>query len=179
MSGNAIKKMYSRKKQKTMKYYSTNHNTQPVTLEEAVTTGLAPDRGLYMPEQIKQLPESFFQNIQDMTFRQIACCVAENLFGEDIDHDDLQNIVCDTLSFDCPVVNISENIWSLELFHGPTLAFKDVGARFMARTLAYFANKDIRRKKETDGENGRSRNVNVLVATSGAVTQALLLLMVF
>ena len=167
MSGNAIKKMYSRKKQKTMKYYSTNHNTQPVTLEEAVTTGLAPDRGLYMPEQIKQLPESFFQNIQDMTFRQIACCVAENLFGEDIDHDDLQNIVCDTLSFDCPVVNISENIWSLELFHGPTLAFKDVGARFMARTLAYFANKDIRRKKETDGENGRSRNVNVLVATSG------------
>ena len=167
MSGNAIKKMYSRKKQKTMKYYSTNHNTQPVTLEEAVTTGLAPDRGLYMPEQIKQLPESFFQNIQDMTFRQIACCVAENLFGEDIDHDDLQNIVCDTLSFDCPVVNISENIWSLELFHGPTLAFKDVGARFMARTLAYFANKDIRRKKETDGGNGRSRNVNVLVATSG------------
>ena len=167
MSGNAIKKMYSRKKQKTMKYYSTNHNTQPVTLEEAVTTGLAPDRGLYMPEQIKQLPESFFQNIQDMTFRQIACSVAENLFGEDIDHDDLQNIVCDTLSFDCPVVNISENIWSLELFHGPTLAFKDVGARFMARTLAYFANKDIRRKKETDGENGRSRNVNVLVATSG------------
>ncbi len=142
-----------------MKYYSTNHNTRPTSLAAAVTTGLAPDSGLYMPEQIRPLPEDFFNDIQDMTFRQIACRVAENFFGDDISKDDLHNIVCDTLAFDCPVVNVGGNIWSLELFHGPTLAFKDVGARFMARMLAYFS------KSEPD--TGTVGNVNVLVATSG------------
>ena len=142
-----------------MKYYSTNHQTQPTSLAEAVTTGLAPDRGLYMPEQIKTLPQDFFENIQGMTFQQIACRVAENFFGEDIATDDLHKIVCDTLAFDCPVVNVGGDIWTLELFHGPTLAFKDVGARFMARMLAHFS-------KSAGCAEGKG-DVNVLVATSG------------
>ena len=139
-----------------MKYYSTNHNAPEAGLEEAVVKGLASDRGLYMPERIKALPKEFFDNIDRMSFHEIACRVAEAFFGEDIPKEDLDRIVCDTLSFDCPVKEVDPDIYSLELFHGPTLAFKDVGARFMARLLQYF----IRSRQD-------KREVNVLVATSG------------
>ena len=139
-----------------MKYYSTNRQAPEASLEEAVVKGLASDRGLYMPEHIHALPKEFFDNIDRMSFHEIACRVAEAFFGEDIPKDDLDRIVCDTLAFDCPVVEVEPTIYSLELFHGPTLAFKDVGARFMARLLQYF----IRR-------SGDNREVNVLVATSG------------
>ena len=138
-----------------MKYYSTNRKAPMATLHEAVVKGLAGDRGLYMPERIKTLPQSFFDNIQDMSFQDIAFTVAQAFFGEDIPDADLRKIVDDTLSFDCPVAPVTDNIYSLELFHGPTLAFKDVGARFMARLLQYFIRQE-----------GREQ-VNVLVATSG------------
>ena len=143
-----------------MKYYSTNGNSPLATLEEAVVRGLAPDKGLYMPERIKTLPKTFFDNIQDMTFQDIAYNVASAFFGEDVDGDALQEIVYDTLSFDCPVVKVNDNIYSLELFHGPTLAFKDVGARFMARMLQYFINR-------RNSGSGMTGSLNVLVATSG------------
>ena len=139
-----------------MKYYSTNHKAPEVSLSEAVIQGLAPDRGLYMPEKINRLPKSFFDTIASKDFHEISCTVAESFFGEDIPKKELDKIVCDTLSFDTPVVKVEDNIYSLELFHGPTLAFKDVGARFMARMLAYFMEK-----------SGEKRHVTVLVATSG------------
>ncbi len=125
------------------------------TLHEAVVKGLAGDRGLYMPETIKALPQSFFDNIDKMSFQEIAFTVAQAFFGEDVNEDDLRKIVYDTLSFDCPVARVTDNIYSLELFHGPTLAFKDVGARFMARLLQYFIRQE------------GNEEVNVLVATSG------------
>ena len=139
-----------------MLYYSTNRKAPLATLEKAVVKGLAEDRGLYMPEHIKRLPPSFFDNIAGMSFQEISMTVAEAFFGEDVDGDALCKIVCDTLSFDCPVTAVAEDIYSLELFHGPTLAFKDVGARFMARLLQYFCRDD-----------SRSSVINVLVATSG------------
>ncbi|MCF0199272.1 MAG: threonine synthase [Bacteroidaceae bacterium] len=135
-----------------MNYYSTNGNAPIASLEKAVVKGLAEDRGLYMPERICPLPQDFFDSIEQRSFHEIACRVAEAFFGEDIPKDDLDRIVCDTLAFDVPAVPVTDNIYSLELFHGPTLAFKDVGARFMARMLRYF--------------NG-GETVNVLVATSG------------
>jgi len=95
--------------------------------------GLASDKGLFMPEVIRHLPESFFDEIQNLSFQEVAYRVADAFFGEDVPADTLKQIVYDTLNFDCPVVKVTENIYSLELFHGPTLAFKDVGARFMAR----------------------------------------------
>ena len=135
-----------------MNYYSTNGKAPAASLRKAVVKGLAEDKGLYMPQTIKRLPDSFFENIQNMTFHEVACAVADAFFGEDVETEALHRIVCDTLSFDCPVVKVNDNIYSLELFHGPTLAFKDVGGRFMARLLQYF----------TSGED-----LNVLVATSG------------
>ena len=89
-----------------MKYYSTNHNSPDVTLAEAVVKGLAPDRGLYMPEHIDRLPKEFFDDIADMSFHDISCRVAQTFFGEDIPADDLRRIVCDTLSFPTPVVEV-------------------------------------------------------------------------
>ena len=139
-----------------MKYYSTNGKAPIADLHKAVVKGLAEDRGLYMPERINKLPQAFFDNIEKMSFQEIAYTVASAFFGEDVDPDALHDIVYDTLSFDCPVVQVKDNIYTLELFHGPTLAFKDVGARFMARLLQYF----IRQ------EQG-NQQVNVLVATSG------------
>ena len=139
-----------------MKYYSTNGKAPIADLHKAVVKGLAEDRGLYMPERINKLPQAFFDNIEKMSFQEIAYTVASAFFGEDVDPDALHDIVYDTLSFDCPVVNVKENIYTLELFHGPTLAFKDVGARFMARLLQYFIHQ----------EQG-NQQVNVLVATSG------------
>ena len=138
-----------------MKYYSTNRKASDATLEEAVVKGLAADRGLYMPHNIRILPASFYEQIDQLSFQEIASQVADAFFGEDVPAETLKQIVYDTLSFDVPVVRVKENIYSLELFHGPTLAFKDVGGRFMARLLGYF----IR-------EEGK-RQVNVLVATSG------------
>jgi len=138
-----------------MKYYSTNKKSEPANLQEAVVKGLAPDKGLYMPEKIKKLPASFFDTIEKLSFQEIAYTVADAFFGEDIDSDTLKKIVYDTLSFDTPLIHVHDNIYSLELFHGPTLAFKDVGARFMARLLSYF----IKKEGQTD--------VKVLVATSG------------
>ena len=141
-----------------MNYYSTNGKAPIADLQKAVVKGLAEDRGLYMPEEIKILPKVFFDNIQDMSFQQIAYNVASAFFGEDVDLDALQDIVYDTLSFDCPVVKVKDDIYSLELFHGPTLAFKDVGARFMARLLRYFTQSN---------QNTQNSLINVLVATSG------------
>ncbi len=139
-----------------MKYYSTNHGTDDVSLKDAVVKGLAADRGLFMPERIPQLPKAFFNNIQNLTLQEISFAVANTLFGEDIEPETLKEIVYDTLNFDIPLVHVADNKYSLELFHGPTLAFKDVGARFMARLLGYFNSK-----------NKNTKMVNVLVATSG------------
>lgn len=138
-----------------MNYYSTNQKAPIADLHKAVVKGLAEDRGLYMPERIKKLPKEFFDNIEKLSFQEIAYTVADAFFGEDVEADDLKRIVYDTLAFDCPVAKVTESIYSLELFHGPTLAFKDVGARFMARLLQYF----IRQEGKEE--------VNVLVATSG------------
>ena len=138
-----------------MKYYSTNGKAPLATLHEAVVKGLAGDRGLYMPESIKKLPQSFFDNIERLSFQELSYVVAQAFFGDDVNEEDLKRIVYDTLSFDCPVAQVTDSIYSLELFHGPTLAFKDVGARFMARLLQYFIRQE-----------GKEQ-VNVLVATSG------------
>ena len=138
-----------------MKYYSTNGKAPIADLRKAVVKGLAEDRGLYMPERIKKLPKEFFDTIETKSFQEIAYTVADAFFGEDVEADALKKIVYDTLSFDCPVVKVKDNIYTLELFHGPTLAFKDVGARFMARLLQYFI------------RNTQNKQVNVLVATSG------------
>lgn len=138
-----------------MKYYSTNRQERNVSLEEAVVKGLAADKGLYMPDTIKSLPASFYDHIEGLSFQEIAYRVADAFFGEDVPADILKQIVCDTLSFDAPLVPVSDGIYSLELFHGPTLAFKDVGGRFMARLLGYFIHKEGKQQ------------VNVLVATSG------------
>lgn len=138
-----------------MKYYSTNHKICNATLEEAVIKGLASDKGLFMPSEINTLPQSFFDSIEKLSFQEIAFTVAQAFFGEDIPNEILKEIVYDSLNFDIPLIHIEKNIYSLELFQGPTLAFKDVGARFMARLLGYFINR---------AGGGR---VNVLVATSG------------
>ena len=138
-----------------MKYYSTNNKSTQATLQEAVVKGLASDRGLYMPEVIKCLPDSFFEEMKDLSFQEVAYVVADAFFGEDVEAEDLKKIVYETLNFDVPLVHVNDNIYSLELFHGPTLAFKDVGARFMSRLLGYFIKKE------------GQKDVNVLVATSG------------
>lgn len=139
-----------------MKYYSTNKKAASATLEKAVVKGLAEDKGLYMPEKIKPLSQDFFRDMYRMSFQEIAYHVADAFFGEDVEKDALKSIVYDTLSFDVPIHKVEDNIYALELFHGPTLAFKDVGARFMARLLQYFIKKENQEGK-----------VNVLVATSG------------
>lgn len=144
-----------------MKYYSTNHKAPLASLQQTVEQGLAPDRGLYMPERLNLLPNTFFEHIEEMSFQELSFEVARALFGEDVNHNDLRRIVYDTLNFETPVVKIRDNIHALELFHGPTLAFKDVGARFMARLLQYFIRKD-----QTETASAPHR-VNVLVATSG------------
>lgn len=138
-----------------MKYYSTNRKVSGVSLQDAVVKGLAEDKGLFMPDSIKALPQSFFDTIETMSFQEIAYTVADAFFGEDVEAEALKKIVYETLNFDVPLVHVADNIYSLELYHGPTLAFKDVGGRFMSRLLGYFIQKQ--------GEN----NVKVLVATSG------------
>ena len=138
-----------------MNYYSTNKQAPIATLEEAVVKGLAGDKGLYMPERIERLDPQVIERMKEQSFHEIACTVARAFFGEDVEPEVLDQIVCDTLSFETPVVEVKDPIYSLELFHGPTLAFKDVGGRFMARLLGYFIRKE------------GLKEVNVLVATSG------------
>jgi threonine synthase len=147
-----------------MQYYSTNGKAPLADLNKAVVKGLAEDRGLYMPEVIHKLPKAFLDDMPKMRFQDIAFNVASAFFGDDVDLDALQDLVYDTLQFDCPVVKVKDNICSLELFHGPTLAFKDVGARFMARLLQYF----LRQGSSVCGcGTATYSTVNVLVATSG------------
>lgn len=138
-----------------MNYYSLNFNSKDVNFLEAVQKGLAPDRGLYFPKHIPKLPNSFFEELDQKNNAQIAFESILPFVGNAIPENSLQQIVHDTLSFDFPIVPLTNRIASLELFHGPTLAFKDVGARFMARCLAY-ANAQKSKKELT-----------ILVATSG------------
>ena len=149
-----------------MKYYSTNGKAPLADLKKAVVKGLAEDRGLYMPEEIHKLPKAFFDEMPTMKFQDIAFNVAAAFFGDDVDLDGLKDLVYDTLQFDCPIVKVKDNIYSLELFHGPTLAFKDVGARFMARMLASLNPSERREAAPLSGKSGGNL-VNVLVATSG------------
>lgn len=136
-----------------MKLYSTNRQSPTVGLREAVMTGLAPDGGLYMPERIPVIPAAFFNNISGMSVRDIAFVVADLMLGDEIDSAEIRQIVNDTFTFDIPLVKVEDNIYSLELFHGPTYAFKDVGARFLARIIGHYSS--------------GSGKVKVLVATSG------------
>ena len=137
-----------------MMYYSTNNRQHKVSLKEAIIKGIADDNGLFMPEKINVLPKSFFDQIGNRSLQEISFEIAKQFFGEDVDHDALKEIVYDSLNFPIPLVPIKQDIYALELFHGPTLAFKDVGGRFMARMLNYFT-KD------------HHEEIIVLVATSG------------
>ena len=137
-----------------MKYFSLNYNSKSTLFHDAVKRGLAPDRGLYFPESIPQLPKSFFDNIEKMSIHQMAYRVIKPYIGNQILKEKLMEIISETLDFDFPIVEITNNIAALELFQGPTLAFKDVGARFMARSLGYL-------------NKGSKDKITVLVATSG------------
>ncbi|GAA4073453.1 threonine synthase [Flavobacterium cheonanense] len=137
-----------------MKYYSLNNKAIKVSFQEAVIQGLAPDKGLYFPETISQLPQSFFENIESLSNEEVALNAIKQFVGDEIPETELKQIISETLSFDFPLIQVEENVYSLELFHGPTMAFKDVGARFMSRCLAYF-------NRDNDQKN------TVLVATSG------------
>src|SRR5258708_6017759 len=137
-----------------MLYFSTNNNSPKVNFKEATVKGQAPDKGLYFPETIPVLDKNFIANINQYSKEEIAFKVIQPYIGDVIPYKELEHIVEETINFDFPLVKVEENIFSLELFHGPTLAFKDVGARFMSRCLGYFV-KDNNKK------------VTVLVATSG------------
>jgi threonine synthase len=137
-----------------MKYFSTNHQVDPVDLRTAVLQGLPKDRGLFMPEDIPSLPPRFFENMHVLNFRELASAVALTLLGDDLPSDVIVRIVDETLSFNTPLIKLDDKNYILELFHGPTLAFKDVGARFMARLMGYYI-------KDSD------KKATVLVATSG------------
>ncbi|WP_283636663.1 threonine synthase [Aquaticitalea lipolytica] len=137
-----------------MNYYSLNKKAQNTSFKDAVIKGLAPDKGLYFPESITPLPKSFFDTIDNLSHSEIAFSAIKQFVSPDIPEDVLKTIIEETLSFDFPIVKLNENISTLELFHGPTMAFKDVGARFMARCLGYF-------------NTNNTNEVTVLVATSG------------
>ncbi len=138
-----------------MNYFSLNNNSPKVTFKEAVIRGLAPDRGLYFPENITPIPREFVKNLENYSDEEVAFEAIKQFVGDTIPKKTLQGIIKETLCFDFPVVPIEDGVFALELFHGPTMAFKDVGARFMARCLGYF-NKDQ-----------KDQEVTVLVATSG------------
>lgn len=137
-----------------MNYFSLNHNTPNVKFSEAVIRGLAPDRGLYFPESITPLPKELIDNIDSYSKEEIAFQAIRQFVGSEISESDLRRIVAETINFDFPLVEVEPDVYALELFHGPTLAFKDVGARFMARCLGAFSKFD-------------EKKVTVLVATSG------------
>jgi len=137
-----------------MNFYSLNKIAPEVSFKDAVIKGIAPDRGLYFPESITPLPASFFEEIEELTNQKIAFNAIHQFVGDEIPNDKLKEILANVLDFDFPVVPVEENVATLELFHGPTMAFKDVGARFMANCLGYFS-------------EGSANEVTVLVATSG------------
>ncbi|WP_209403761.1 threonine synthase [Pseudozobellia sp. WGM2] len=137
-----------------MKFYSLNKQAPPVSFKEAVIRGIAPDRGLYFPESFTPLPDSFFETIEELSNHEIAFNAIHQFVSDEIPNEELKKILANTLDFDFPIVEIEENVATLELFHGPTMAFKDVGARFMAQCLGYFS-------------KGEKTDVTVLVATSG------------
>ncbi|MHA7831399.1 MAG: threonine synthase [Flagellimonas sp.] len=137
-----------------MKFYSLNNQNIKVSFKDAVIAGIAPDKGLYFPESITPLPSDFFENIEELSNQEIAFQAIHQFVNEDIPDEALKEIIANTLDFDFPVVDIEESVATLELFHGPTMAFKDVGARFMANCLGYFS-------------QGEKQDVTVLVATSG------------
>lgn len=141
-----------------MLYHSTNHNSPIVNFKEATIKGQAPDKGLYFPESIPQLPKNFIGNIDNLSKEEIAYTVIQPYIGDVIPKNELERIVAETINFEFPLVEVEKNIFSLELFHGPTLAFKDVGARFMSRCLGYFVNHP---------DSYRDKKITVLVATSG------------
>ncbi len=137
-----------------MRYYSLNNSSPLSSFKKAVQNGIAPDRGLYFPEKITPISEDFINNISDYSNEEIAYEVIKQFIGDEIPTNILKDIIKKTISFDFPVVNLDENIGSLELFHGPTMAFKDVGARFMSQCLEYF-------------NQNKTEDITVLVATSG------------
>ena len=137
-----------------MNYYSLHHKSPKTTFKNAVVEGLAKDRGIYFPENITPLPKDFIANISDYSNHEIAFEAIKQFVGDEIPEDKLKDIISNTLTFDFPVVKVDDNIGTLELFHGPTMAFKDVGAKFMAQCLEYF-------------NHGNKEEVTVLVATSG------------
>ena len=137
-----------------MNYYSLNGQSPKVNFKEATIKGQAPDMGLYFPEFIPALPKGFIENIDNYSYEEIALTVISPYIADTIHQDELKKIVTETINFDFPLISVNDNIYSLELFHGPTLAFKDVGARFMSRCMAYFT-------------RNNDKHVTVLVATSG------------
>lgn len=137
-----------------MKFYSLNNKSHKVSFQEAVVAGLAPDKGLYFPESITPLPDSFFANVENLSHEEIAFEAIRQFVGDEIPETELKRIIAETLCFDFPCVPVEDDVFSLELFHGPTMAFKDVGARFMSRCFGYFNRND-------------DKHVTVLVATSG------------
>ncbi|MCH7535360.1 MAG: threonine synthase, partial [Bacteroidetes bacterium] len=137
-----------------MKYYSTNRGVEDVSLKDAILKGLADDNGLYMPQKINQLPEAFFKNLSGYSLHEIAFEVAKLYVEDDIPDGDLKALVEEVLSFEIPLVHVEGQYNSLELFHGPTMAFKDIGARFMSRIMGHFLQND-------------NREIDILVATSG------------
>ncbi|MBL7785358.1 MAG: threonine synthase [Chitinophagales bacterium] len=137
-----------------MLFYSTKHQSPKVNLRDAVMLGLPPDNGLYMPEKIGHLPDNFFETADQLSFPEIAFAVAQALLQDTIPADDLRQIVEQAINFDAPLVSIGDNMACLELTHGPSLAFKDFGARFMAQMMSYFVRNSTQR-------------LTILVATSG------------
>lgn len=154
-----------------MKYYSTKRSVEPVSFKEAVIKGLPEDNGLFMPEQIPQLSEEFFASLGSKSIHEIGLEVAYPFVGDDISKNDLERIVTETLNFDIPVVEVEDNVYSLELFHGPTCAFKDVGARFLARCLSHFSDEKVTVLVATSGDTGSAvangflgvQNVDVVI----------------
>ena len=138
-----------------MHYYSLSNPNETTNFAQAVVNGIAPDRGLYFPSEIPRLPDSFFDKIEEMDVHEMALTAIQAFVGDEIPKEELERIVKTTLDFEFPVVAVEDQIGSLELFHGPTLAFKDVGARFMAQCLGYF------------NKQNSTQKVTVLVATSG------------
>jgi threonine synthase len=149
-----VKKLNRKPKTRKMNYYSLHHKSPISTFKNAVVQGLAKDRGIYFPANITPLSKDFIANITKYTHHEIAYEVIKQFVGDEIPTEKLKDIIAETVSFDFPLVKVADNIASLELFHGPTMAFKDVGAKFMAQCLAYF-------------NKGNKEEVTVLVATSG------------
>jgi threonine synthase len=149
-----LKALTLSKKNKRMKFYSTNNSAHQVNLTEAVIKGLAPDQGLYMPTEIPVLPKELLNTFPEMTFQEIGYEVIGALFSSALNQEQIKELVNHTLTFDAPLVKVEEDVYSLELFHGPTLAFKDFGARFCSKLMSMLMEKS-------------DRKVRVLVATSG------------